>query len=410
MKHSNTPSPRASRATTALFALIVGSGSAHAAVEVLVSSSVSGDQASVTCMAREANLANNMTVPVRRGGKNTIRLQETGISDKLTAVVLNNCPSCASSIRRSGDTARVEIEIPASTPVGTGPSVTLRLRGTSDPVINLAVNPAYSISTNLMPQVGTIRKGDAVNVAGRELDAGTVTVEPSCVALVGRSATAMQLKYNCEVNSGSQGAIAQVKYFHNAPAAQRCELSHDWRIANFDANAKPDLTPAPDQFGTKPFRPVTAGTNNIDASFCRDLPRAGSECARIENRDGSFTLSNNCVVVPAQGFVPVPALSFAVKNIGGAPSAPTVTKVFDGAGRELVSSNTPAVPNGQSTFVKVRDAKSVRATASGPTGCQLDVVGLIASPFDPDAFIVKVDTGNALTEGGAGRANNEARF
>ena len=60
--------------------------------------------------------------------------------------------------------------------------------------------------------------------------------------------------------------------------------------------------------------------------------------------------------------------------------------------------------------VKVRDAKSVRVTASGPTGCQLDVVGLIASPFDTDAFIVKVDTGNVLTEGGAGRANNEVRF
>ena len=409
MKHSNTHSHRASRATTALLALIVGSGSAHAAVEVMVTGP-SADQPVVTCMPRELNLANNMTVPVRRGGKNTIRLQEAGISDKLTAVSLNNCPSCTSTIRRSGDTARVDIEIPASTPVGTGPSVTLRLRGTSDPVINLAVNPGYSVSTNLMPQIGTIRKGDTVNVVGRDLDAGSMKVEPACVALVGRSATAMQLKYNCEVDSGSQGAIAQVKYFHNVAAAQRCELSQDWRIANFDASAKPDLTPAFDQFGSKPFRPVTAGTNNIDASFCRDLPRPGAECARIENRDGSFTLSNNCVVPPAQGFVPVPALSFSVKNIGGAPSAPTVTKVFDGAGRELVSSNTQAVPNGQSMTVKVRDAKSVRVTASGPTGCQLDVVGLIASPFDTDAFIVKVDTGNVLTEGGAGRANNEVRF
>lgn len=60
--------------------------------------------------------------------------------------------------------------------------------------------------------------------------------------------------------------------------------------------------------------------------------------------------------------------------------------------------------------VKVRDAKSVRVTASGPTGCQLDAVGLTSSPFDADAYIVKVDTGNALTEGGAGRANNEVRF
>ena len=39
-----------------------------------------------------------------------------------------------------------------------------------------------------------------------------------------------------------------------------------------------------------------------------------------------------------------------------------------------------------------------------------DVQGLIASPFDADAYIVKVDAGNALVEGGAGRANNEARF
>ena len=99
-----------------------------------------------------------------------------------------------------------------------------------------------------------------------------------------------------------------------------------------------------------------------------------------------------------------------MKNIGGAPSGPTVTKVTDGTGRELVSNNTPAVANGQSMFVKVRDAKTVRVTASGPTGCQLDVVGLSSSPFDPDAFIVKVDTGSALTEGGAGRANNEGRF
>lgn len=410
MKHSNSPSPDLSRATIALLALIMGSGSAHATVEVLVSSGVSGEQASVTCMSREVNLSNGMTVPVRRGGKNTIRLQESGISDKLANVSLNNCPSCTSSIRRSGDTARVEIEIPAATPVGTGPSVTLRLRGASDPIINLSVNPGYSVSTNLMPQVGTVRKGDTVNLAGRDLDAGSLKVEPACVALVGRSATAMQLKYNCEVDGGSQGAIAQVKYFHNVVAAQRCELSHDWRIANFDANAKPDLTPAPDQFGSKPFRPVTSGTNHVDASFCRNLPPADAVCERVFNSTDGTVRDINCRGGIAQGFAPVPALSFSVKNIGGAPSGPTVTKVTDGTGRELVSNNTPAVANGQSMFVKVRDAKSVRVTASGPTGCQLDVVGLLSSPFDPDAFIVKVDTGNALIEGGAGRANNEGRF
>ena len=66
--------------------------------------------------------------------------------------------------------------------------------------------------------------------------------------------------------------------------------------------------------------------------------------------------------------------------------------------------------NGQSVNVRVREAKSVRAIASGPTGCQLDTVGLTQSPFDPDVFVVKVDAGNALSEGGAVRANNEARF
>ena len=95
--------------------------SAHAAIEVLVSSAVSGDQASVTCMPRELILTSNMTVPVRRGGNNTIRLQEAGISDKLISVSLSNCPSCTSNIRKSGDTARVDIDIPASTLVGAGP-------------------------------------------------------------------------------------------------------------------------------------------------------------------------------------------------------------------------------------------------------------------------------------------------
>ena len=74
---------------------------------------------------------------------------------------------------------------------------------------------------------------------------------------------------------------------------------------------------------------------------------------------------------------------------------------------ELVTNNTLAVPNGQAMPVKVRDAKSVRVTAAGPTGCQLDVVGLTASPFDADVYVVKVDTGNVLNEGGAGKANNE---
>lgn len=406
---NSTPSLSRGLAAASTLALLIAASAAHAAIEVMVTAP-SADQAVVTCMPRELNLANNMTVPVRRGGKNTLRLQEAGISDKLTAVVLNNCPSCTATIRRSGDTARVDIDIPAATAVGSGPSLTLRLRNSADPTIYLAVNPGYSISSNLMPQIGTIRKGDTVNIAGRDLDAGSMKVEPACVALVGRNATSMQLKYNCEVDGGSQGSIAQVKYGHNVAAAQRCELAQDWRIANFDANARPDLTPAPDQFGSKPFRPVTAGTNNVDASFCRNLPPGGTECARVENRDGSFTLTNNCVAVPAQGFVQLPALSFSVKNIGNAPAGPTITKITDGGGRELVANNTLAVPNGQSMPVKVRDAKSVRVTATGPTGCQLDVAGLTSSPFDPDAFIVKVDTGNALTEGGAGRANNEARF
>lgn len=395
-------------ASATLLALTISG--AHAATEVLVSSDVSGDQAVATCMSAEVNLANGLTVPMRRGGKNTIRLQEAGISAKLTAVTLNNCPSCTSNIRRSGDTARVDVTIPASTPVGTGPSVTLKITGRADPVVNLAINPAYSISTNMLPQVGTVRKGDTVTLAGNDLDAGSMKVEPACVAVVGRNQNALKLQYNCEVQSGFQGTMATVKMFHNAPTAQRCTLSQDWRIANFDANAKPDLTATLDQFGSKPFRPVTAGTNNVDAAFCRNLPPAESVCDRIFNSTDGTVRDVNCRAGIAQGFVAIPALSFSVKNIGDAPSAPTVTKITDGSGRELVSTNTLAVANGQSMPVKVRDAKSVRVTASGPTGCQLDVVGLTSSPFDADAYIVKVDTGNALTEGGAGRANNEVRF
>lgn len=397
-------------ASLACIASVAAISTAHAAIEVLVTSGVSGDQAAATCMSREVNLGNNMTVPVRRGGKNTIRLQEAGISDKLTGATIANCPSCTTTIRKSGDTARVDIEIPASTPIGTGPKVTLQLRGVSDPAINLFVNPGYAISTNLMPQVGTIRKGDTVNVSGRDLDAGSLKVEPACVALVGRSATSAQFKYNCEVDSGSQGAIAKIKMFHNVAAAQRCEVDQDWRIANFDANAKPDLTPTLDQFGSKPFRPVTPGSNNVDASFCRSLPPAESVCDRVFNSTDGTVRDTNCRAGIAQGFVPIPALSFSIKNVGGAPSAPTVTKVFDGTGRELVSNNTPAVPNGQSMPVRVREAKSVRVTAAGPTGCQLDAVGLTSSPFDPDVFVVKVDTGSVLNEGGAVRGNNEGRF
>jgi len=396
-------------ASATLLAFTLGGG-AHAATEVLVTSDVTGDQAVATCMSAEVNLASGLTVPVRRGGRNTIRLQEAGISAKLTAVTLNNCPSCTSNIRRSGDTARVDITVPASTAIGTGPSVTLKITGRADPTINLSVNPGYSISTNMMPQVGTVRKGDTITLAGRDLDAGSMKVEPACVALVGRNATSMQLKYNCEVQSGFQSTMNTVKFSHNIAAAQRCEVSQDWRIANFDANAKPDLTPTLDQFGSKPFRPVTSGTNNVDAAFCRNLPPAESVCDRIFNSTDGTVRDVNCRAGIAQGFVAIPALSFSVKNIGDAPSAPTVTKITDGSGRELVSNNTQAVPNGQSIPVKVRDAKSVRVTASGPTGCQLDAVGLTSSPFDADAYIVKVDTGNALNEGGAGRANNEARF
>ncbi len=407
MKSPHRTLTLAASATLLAFAL---SGGAHAATEVLVTSDVSGDQAAVRCMSAEVNLANGLTVPVRRGGKNTIRLQEAGISAKLTAVALNNCPSCTSNIRRSGDTARVDITVPESTPVGTGPSVTLKITGRADPTINLAVNPGYSISTNMMPQVGTVRKGDTVTLAGRDLDAGSMKVEPACVALVGRNATSMQLKYNCEVQSGFQGTMTTVKLSHNVAAAQRCEVSQDWRIANFDANGKPDLTATLDQFGSKPFRPVTAGSNNVDPAFCRNLPPAESVCDRVFNSTDGTVRDTNCRPGIAQGFVAIPALSFSVKNIGDAPSAPTVTKITDGTGRELVSNNTLAVPNGQSMPVKVRDAKSVRVTASGPTGCQLDAVGLTSSPFDADAYIVKVDTGNVLSEGGAGRANNEVRF
>jgi len=397
-------------ATATLLVLSVSSGAAHAAVEVLVTSAVSGDQAAATCMAREVNLANGLTVPVRRGGKNTIRLQESGISARLIAAALANCTSCVATIRRSGDTARIDVDIPATTTVGSGPNVTLKLTGRPDTLVKLEINPGYSISTNMMPQVGTVRKGDTVTLAGRDLDAGSIKVDPACVVLAGRSATSMQLKYNCEVQPGFQGTMATVKMFNNVATAQRCEVSQDWRIANFSANGKPDLTPVLDTFGSKPFRPVTPGSNNVEASFCRNLPPAESVCDRVFNSTDGTVRDSNCRAGIAQGFVPIPALSFSIKNIGDAPSAPTVTKVFDGAGRELVSENTLAVTNGQFASVRVRAAKSVRVTASGPTGCQLDVVGLTSSPFDADAYVVKADTGNALTEGGAGRANNEARF
>lgn len=397
-------------ATSLAAAAVLAVGAAHAATELLVTSDVSGDQAPATCMSREVNLVSGITVPMRRGGRNTIRLQEPGISAKLTAVALSNCPSCTSNIRRAGDTARVDIAVPETTPIGTGPSVVLKITGRPDPVINLSINPGYSIATNMMPQIGTVRKGDTVTLAGRDLDAGSMKVEPACVAIAGRTANSLKLQYNCEVQSGFQGTLVTVKMFHNVPAAQRCELAQDWRIANFDANAKPDLTPALDQFGSKPFRPVTPGSNNVDASFCRNLPPPDSVCDRIFNSTDGTVRDVNCRPGIAQGFVAIPALNFSVKNIGDAPAAPTVTKITDGTGRELVTNNTLAVPNGQAMPVKVRDAKSVRVTAAGPTGCQLDVVGLTASPFDADVYVVKVDTGNVLNEGGAGKANNEGRF
>lgn len=399
--------------TRSLLALGLGlgaTGTALAAIEVLASSSVSGDQARDSCMSREINFAQGITVPMRRGGKNTIRLQDAGISAKLTAATLNNCPGCTSEIRRSGDTARVDVTLPADIAVGSGPSISLRITGVKDSLIHLAVNPGYAVSTNLAPAIGTIRKGDTVTVNGRDLDAGNLKIEPACVALVSRSATSMQLKYTCDVDPSTQGAQTQVKYFHNVPAAQRCELEHSWRIANFDANAKPDLTAELDASAAKPFRPVTPGTNNVDRAFCGGLPPGGTECARVQTVDGTFQSTNNCQAVPATGFFPVPALMLRIKNVGGAPSTPTVTKVFDGAGRELLSSNTGAIANGASTLLRIREAKSVRAIATGPTGCQLDTVGLTTSPFDPDVFVVKVDTGNALSEGGAVRGNNELRF
>ena len=67
---------------------------------------------------------------------------------KITGVTLNNGPSCTSNIRRSGDTARIDLAIPASTPVGIGPSVTLKITGRPDPVVTLAINPGYSIITS----------------------------------------------------------------------------------------------------------------------------------------------------------------------------------------------------------------------------------------------------------------------
>lgn len=79
-----------SLAAASVAALVLATSTAHAAIEVKVTNTPSGEQGSVICMANEANLASGMTVPVWRGGKNTIRLQETGISEKLTSVSLNN--------------------------------------------------------------------------------------------------------------------------------------------------------------------------------------------------------------------------------------------------------------------------------------------------------------------------------
>ncbi len=413
-------------------ALLLATSTTHAAIEVKVTSTPSGEQGSVICMANEANLANGMTVPVRRGGRNTIRLQEPGISDKLTSVSLNNCPSCTAAIGRSGDTARVEVDIPASTPVGTGPSVTLRLRGLPDPVINLAVNPGYSISTNLMPQVGTIRKGDTVTVAGRDLDAGSMKVEPACVALVSRSAASMQLKYNCEVDSGSQGAIAKVKFFHNVAAAQRCELSQDWRIANFDANAKPDLAPVLAGISSKVFRPLTPGSMDIDVAFCRNLPPASTDCARQQTADGTFITTNQCTTSPPQGDVLIPEVRIDIKNIGAAPAAATVAKIADGNGADLGSKNVSLLANGSSQSLVVRAALTVPLIAKGPSGCQvnntrplspIEAMQRAQNPnaplpnltvpfnrFDPAVFVVKADSTNVLDEGTVGKANNELRF
>ena len=101
----------------------------------------------VACWLK-STVANGLTVPMRRGRGTTIRLQESGISGKITGVTLNNCPSCTSNIRRSGDTARIDLAISASTPVGIGPSVTLKITGRPDPVLTLAINPGYSIITS----------------------------------------------------------------------------------------------------------------------------------------------------------------------------------------------------------------------------------------------------------------------
>lgn len=418
----------------ACIAILSGAGTsaAHAAIDVKVTSTPTGDQASVICMANEANLSNNMTVPVRRGGKNTIRLQETGISEKLTSVSLNNCPSCTATIGRSGDTARVDIDIPASTTVGTGPSVTLRLRGVPDPVINLAVNPGYSVSSNLLPPIGTIRKGDTVTVAGRDLDAGSMKVEPACVALVSRSAASMQLKYNCEVDTGSQGAIAKVKYFHNVAAAQRCELSQDWRIANFDANAKPDLAPVLAGVSSKVFRPLTPGSMDIDAAFCRNLPPASTDCARQQTPDGTFITTNQCTTSLPQGDVLIPELKVDIKNIGTAPATATVAKISDGNGADLGSRNIPSMANGVSTSIVVRAALTVPLIAKGPSGCQVNNTRPMSpveamqrsqnpnaplpnltvpfNRFDPAVFVIKADATNTVDEGATGKVNNELRF
>ena len=58
---------------------------------------------------------------------NTIRLQEPASAPSSPRRCAQQLPSCTSNIRRAGDTAQVDITVPETTPVGTGPSVVLKI-------------------------------------------------------------------------------------------------------------------------------------------------------------------------------------------------------------------------------------------------------------------------------------------
>ena len=247
-----------------------------------MTSDVTGDQAVATCVSGEVNLANGLTVPMRRGGRNTIRLRRVA-----------SAPNSPPSPQQLSVVHRTSV-VPAIPRVLMSPSWRLRRSapvrcdtqnlGPRRPDRQSSINPGYSISTNMMPQIGTVRKGDTVTLAGRDLDAGSMKVEPACVALVGRTANNVQLKYNCEVQAGFQGTMTTVKMFpqRRRRAALRAVAGLAHRQLRCQRQTGPHASAR--SIRLAPFRPVTAGSNNVDASFCRNLPPPDSVVTAFSTR------------------------------------------------------------------------------------------------------------------------------